>query len=182
MPRSSVGERRRHGGRSARVTARSSPVSLPAHSEGCIFVPFKICTGYGVCTGHVVLRSNSKSILAPSSMWVVAHALGMVVLHLVERIAGIRRGCSEDDWQHATCTDDTVYRPAELTLFLNMQHDPPPPLPKMTRTLFPPHSERSGNAFWPPAFGTFPERPERGPPGDLEARARSRRGTVCTPK
>ena len=29
---------------------------------------------------------------------------------------------------------------------------------KMTRTLFPPHSERSGNAFWPPAFGTFPER------------------------
>ena len=39
--------------------------------------------------------------------------------------------------------------------------------------LFPPHSERSGNAFWPPAFGTFPERPERGPPGDLEARARS---------
>ena len=51
---------------------------------------------------------------------------------------------------------------------------------KMTRTLFPPHSERSGNAFWPPAFGTFPERPERGPPGDLEARARSRRGTVCT--
>ena len=49
----------------------------------------------------------------------------------------------------------------------------------MTRTLFPPHSERSGNAFWPPAFGTFPERPERGPPGDLEARARSRRGTVC---
>ena len=52
--------------------------------------------------------------------------------------------------------------------------------PKVTRTLFPPHSERSGNAFWPPAFGTFPERPERGPPGDLEARARSRRGTVCT--
>ena len=51
---------------------------------------------------------------------------------------------------------------------------------KVTRTLFPPHSERSGNAFWPPAFGTFPERPERGPPGDLEARARSRRGTVCT--
>jgi hypothetical protein len=50
----------------------------------------------------------------------------------------------------------------------------------VTRTLFPPHSERSGNAFWPPAFGTFPERPERGPPGDLEARARSRRGTVCT--
>ena len=51
---------------------------------------------------------------------------------------------------------------------------------KVTRTLFPPHSERSGNVFWPPAFGTFPERPERGPPGDLEARARSRRGTVCT--
>ena len=54
------------------------------------------------------------------------------------------------------------------------------PAPKVTGMLFPPHSERSGNAFWPPAFGTFPERPERGPPGDLEARARSRRGTVCT--
>ena len=27
-----------------------------------------------------------------------------------------------------------------------------------------PRSERSRNAFWPPAFGTFPERPERGRP------------------
>ena len=47
-------------------------------------------------------------------MWVVAHGLGMVAawwfLHLVERIAGSRRGRSEDDWQHATCSDDTVYR------------------------------------------------------------------------
>ena len=35
---------------------------------------------------------------------------------------------------------------------------------KLTRTPSLPRSERSRNAFWPPAFGTFPERPERGRP------------------